>query len=83
MSKTYCVLYFNVFILKGSLNENYDDEVAGIKFAILFDDLADHFPEEKFKKLEDLIQSNVSRIDCCYIFFCAKNLLLKFLCCLF
>lgn len=48
MSKTYCVLYFNVFILKGSLNENYDDEVAGIKFAILFDDLADHFPEEKF-----------------------------------
>eukprot|EP00105_Crassostrea_gigas_P015056 XP_011431935.1 PREDICTED: uncharacterized protein LOC105331445 isoform X7 [Crassostrea gigas] len=42
----------------GSLNENYDDEVAGIKFAILFDDLADHFPEEKFKKLEDLIQSS-------------------------
>nr|XP_034332290.1 uncharacterized protein LOC105331445 isoform X1 [Crassostrea gigas] len=42
----------------GSLNETYNDEVAGIKFAILFDDLADHFPEEKFQKLKDLIQSS-------------------------
>lgn len=58
-------LYFNLFIYKGSLNETYDDEVAGIKFAILFDDLADHFPEEKFQKLKDLIQSNVSRFACC------------------
>lgn len=47
-----------MFINKGSLNETYNDEVAGIKFAILFDDLADQFPEEKFQKLKDLIQSN-------------------------
>lgn len=65
ISTTYFVLYFNVFINEGSLNETYNDEVAGIKFAILFDDLADHFPEEKFQKLKDLIQSNVSRFACC------------------
>lgn len=47
-----------MFINKGSLNETYNDEVAGIKFAILFDDLADQFPEEKFQNLKDLIQSN-------------------------
>lgn len=73
MSTKLCVLYFNVFIYKGSRNEAYDDEVAGIKFAILFDDLADHFPEEKFQKLKDLIQSNVSRIVCCKMNFCGKN----------
>lgn len=55
MFKIYCVLYFNVFILKGSLNENYDDEVVGIKFVIFFDELVDYFLEEKFKKLEDFI----------------------------
>lgn len=67
--KTYYIFniicWFYVFIYKGSLNKTYDDEVAGIKFAILFDDLADHFPEEKFQKLKDLIQSNVSRIVYC------------------
>lgn len=62
---TKCILYFNVFIYKGSLNEIYDEEVAGIKFAILYDDLADHFPEENFEKLKDLIQSNVSSIIRC------------------
>lgn len=62
---TKCILYFNVFINKGSLNEIYDEEVAGIKFAILYDDLADHFPEENFEKLKDLIQSNVSSIIRC------------------
>lgn len=61
---TLCLLYFNMFIYKGSLNGVHDDEVAGIKFAILFDDLADNFPEENFQKLKDLIQSNFSRIIC-------------------
>lgn len=44
----------------GSLNDIYDDDGQGIRFASLFDDLADNFPEEKFQKLKDLIQSNVS-----------------------
>ncbi|XP_052708658.1 uncharacterized protein LOC128183596 [Crassostrea angulata] len=44
--------------IRGSLNEIFDDEGAGIKFAILFDDLADNFPKEKFQKLRDLIQSS-------------------------
>lgn len=66
-------MYINIFINKGSLNETNNDEVAGIKFAILFDDLADNFPEEKLQKLKDLIQSNVSRFACCYMNICRKN----------
>lgn len=42
----------------GSLNDIYDDDGQGIRFASLFDDLADNFPEEKFQKLKDLIQSS-------------------------
>lgn len=46
----------------GSLNDIYDDNGAGIRFAILFDYLANNFPEEKFQQLKDLIQSNVSML---------------------
>lgn len=46
----------------GSLNDIYDDNGAGIRFAILFDYLANTFPEEKFQQLKDLIQSNVSML---------------------
>lgn len=42
----------------GSLNDLYDDDGEGIRFATLFDDLANNFPEEKFQKLKDLIQSS-------------------------
>lgn len=73
-------------IYKGSLNEIFDDEGAGITFAILFDDLADNFPKEKFQKLRDLIQSNASTVFI-IIFFAVKiipmELLLSLsLCCL-
>lgn len=44
----------------GNLNELYDDDGAGIRFAVLFNDLAVNFPEEKFQQLIDLIESNVS-----------------------
>lgn len=51
-----CVFLF----LIGCLNEVYLGEGTGIKFAILFDELAENFPENKVRRLQDFIRCKIN-----------------------
>lgn len=48
------------------LSKIYLDGGAGLKFAKLFDDIAEHFPEKKTKRLKNFIQ-------CKFMLICPKN----------
>lgn len=48
---------FVIYICSGSLECTlYEDKGAGLKFALLNNDLANHFPVEKVKLLKFIIQ---------------------------
>lgn len=53
------------------------DGGAGLKFAKLFDDIAEHFPEKKTKRLKDLIRCKFMPPPPKYVYFKSKKSFLK------
>lgn len=53
---------------KGGLDLFYDDVGAGVRFAELFNELAEKIPPTKISQIQDLIESKIWNMDGIYYF---------------
>lgn len=53
---------------KGGLDLFYDDSGTGVRFAVLFDELAEKIPPTKISQIQDLIESKIWNMDGIYYF---------------
>lgn len=53
---------------KGGLDLFYDDSGTGVRFAELFNELAEKIPPTKISQIQDLIKSKIWNMDGIYYF---------------